>query len=74
MKCSTAVTDFPVTRSWSKLAAKKVVVITLIPRGLGMEFLLRCLHRVLLTNHDFVLVDESNWFFGSIPDKKMLDF
>ena len=27
-KCNTAVTDFPVTVSWSSLVSKKVVVIT----------------------------------------------
>ena len=38
MKCNTAVTDFPVTISWSKLASRNVVVITLFPSGLGMSF------------------------------------
>ena len=38
MKCNTAVTDFPVTMSCSKLASKKVGVFTLIPCGLGMSF------------------------------------
>ena len=36
-KCSTAVTDFPVTMSWSKVASKNVVVITLFPNGLGIS-------------------------------------
>ena len=30
MKCSTTVTEFPVTMSWSKLASKKMVVTTLL--------------------------------------------
>ena len=34
-KCNTAVTDFPVTMSWSRLASKNVLVITLFPNGLG---------------------------------------
>ena len=38
MKCNTAVTDFPVTPSWSKLPSKKVVVITLLPSALRMSF------------------------------------
>ena len=38
MKCNTAVTDFPVTISCSKLASMEVVVITLIPSCLGMSF------------------------------------
>ena len=37
-KRNTAVTDFRVTMSWSKLASKNVVVITLFPNGLGMSF------------------------------------
>ena len=39
MKSNTAVTDFPVTISCSKLASRKVVVITLIPSGLEISFL-----------------------------------
>ena len=38
MKCNTAVTDFAVTTSWSKLASRNVVVVTLFPSGLGMSF------------------------------------
>ena len=38
MKCNTAVRDFPVMITWSKLASKTVVVITLLPSGLGMSF------------------------------------
>ena len=37
-KCNTAVTNFPVTMSWSQLAPKNVVVITLFPNGLGISF------------------------------------
>ena len=37
-KCNTAVTDFPVTMSWSRLASRNVVVIALFPNGLGMSF------------------------------------
>ena len=37
-KCNTAVTDFPVTMSWSRLTSKNVVVITLFPNGLGISF------------------------------------
>ena len=37
-KCNTAVTDFPVTMSWRRLASKNVVVITLFPNGLGISF------------------------------------
>ena len=37
-KCNTAVTDFPVTMSWSRLESKNVVVITLFPNGLGISF------------------------------------
>ena len=33
MKCSTDVTDVPVTIMWSKLASRNVVVITLFPRS-----------------------------------------
>ena len=33
-----AVTDFHVTMSWSRLASKNVVVITLFPNGLGIFF------------------------------------
>ena len=36
-KCNTAVTDFPVTMSWSRLASRNVVVMTLLPNGLGMS-------------------------------------
>ena len=36
-KCNTAVTDFPVTMSWSGLASRNVVVITLFPNGLGIS-------------------------------------
>ena len=38
MKCYTAVTDFPVTISCSKLVFKRGVVITIIPSGLGIPF------------------------------------
>ena len=38
MKCYTAVTDFPVMMSWSRLASKMVVVVSLFPNGLGMSF------------------------------------
>ena len=38
MKCNATVTAFPVTISWSRLASEKVVVITLLPSGLGMSF------------------------------------
>ena len=38
MKCNTTVTDFPVKISWSRLASKKVVVITLLLISLGMSF------------------------------------
>ena len=37
-KCNTAVTDFPVTMSWSRLASRNVVVITFSPHGLGKPF------------------------------------
>ena len=37
-KCNTAVTDFPVTISWSKFASKNVVLITLFHNGLGISF------------------------------------
>ena len=37
-KCNTAVTNFPVTMSWSRLASKNVVIITLFPNGLGISF------------------------------------
>ena len=37
-KCNTAVTDFPVTMSWSRFASKNVVVISLFPNGLGRSF------------------------------------
>ena len=37
-KCNTPVTDFPVTMSWSRLASKNVVAITLSPYGLGVSF------------------------------------
>ena len=33
-KCNTAVTEFSVTMSWSRLASKNVVVTTLFPNGL----------------------------------------
>ena len=36
--CNTAVTDFPVTMSWSRLASKNVVVVTLFSNGLGISF------------------------------------
>ena len=37
-KCNIAVTYFPVTISWSQLASRNVVVITLFPNGLGICF------------------------------------
>ena len=37
IKCNTSVMDFPVTTSWSRLASKKVVVITLLPISLGIS-------------------------------------
>ena len=37
-KCNTAVTDFPVTMSSSRLTSRNVVVITLFPDGWGMSF------------------------------------
>ena len=37
-KCNTAVTNFPVTISWSGCASKNVVVITVFPSGLGKSF------------------------------------
>ena len=37
-KCDTAVTDFPVTMSWSRLASRNVVVTTLFLNGLGISF------------------------------------
>ena len=37
-KCNTTVTEFPVTMSWTKLASKNVVLITLFPNGLGIAF------------------------------------
>ena len=42
-KCNTAVTDFPVTMLWSRLAAWNVVTITLFPNGLGISFLISSL-------------------------------
>ena len=36
-KCNTALTDFPVTMLWSRLASRNVVVITLCPNGLGIS-------------------------------------
>ena len=38
IKCNTAVTDFPVTMPWRRLASRNVVVITLFPSGLGRSF------------------------------------
>ena len=35
-KCSTAVTNFPVTMLWSRLASRNVVVITLFTNGLDI--------------------------------------
>ena len=43
MKCNTAVTDFPVTMSCSKLASRIVEDITQFPSGLGMSFANTCL-------------------------------
>ena len=37
-KCNTAVTDLPVTMSWSRLVSRNVVVTTLFPNGLGISF------------------------------------
>ena len=37
-KCNTAMTDFHVTMSWSRLASKNVVVITLFPSGFHISF------------------------------------
>ena len=36
-KCNTAVTNFPVTILWSRLASRNVVVITLFLNGLGIS-------------------------------------
>ena len=38
IKCNTAVTDVPVTMSWSRLASKNVMIISLFPDGLGISF------------------------------------
>ena len=65
--CSTAVTDLPVTISWSRLASRNVVVITLFPSGLGISFGISSLtsHKQSWSIHIPALVGESNqvpWF------------
>ena len=36
-KCNTAVTNFPVTMSWSRLVSRTVVAISLFPSSLGIS-------------------------------------
>ena len=37
-QCNMALTNFPVTMSWRRLASTNAVVITLSPNGLGISF------------------------------------
>ena len=66
--CNTAVTNFPVTMSWSRLASRNVVVITLFPNGLGISFGISSLtfHKQFCFIHILALVGENNqvlWFY-----------